>query len=330
VTDPTNPSETGFFETPCYALDVVLNDTIAYVADGTSGLRILNKSNPANIYEIGSCDTPGNASALFYADQLVYVADGDSLMIYDVADPSSPVRISAYDTPGQTQGVVVVDTLCYVIDWGTLRIYNVSNPYNPIEIGFCTTPGNAEDVAIQDTFAYVADGHAHGTGLQIINIANPASPFIVGGYDCWPGWARDAGMFDVGFYDTPSSAYNIAVSSTTVYVAAYHSGLQVYEHMVSHIDEDRQEDLGMHAIQLLQNPVTNDKIHLRLHALSATPLGFSIFNAAGQKVQDHAGTLYDAGVHDMVIPLYALPIGVYFLTLQGSHQSTAIKVIIAR
>ncbi|MCP4845631.1 MAG: hypothetical protein GY901_11100, partial [Actinomycetia bacterium] len=50
----------------------------AYVADGISGLRVIDVSNPALPVEIGALDTPGLAYDVEVVGDLAYLADGNS------------------------------------------------------------------------------------------------------------------------------------------------------------------------------------------------------------------------------------------------------------
>ena len=78
----------------------------------------------------------------------------------------------------------------------------------PEIVGSVETPGTAIGVAVREGLAYVAD---YRSGLQVIDVTDPASPQIVGGVD------------------TPGGAANVAVSGTHAYVADYGSGLQVID-----------------------------------------------------------------------------------------------------
>ena len=71
-----------------------------------------------------------------------------------------------------------------------------------------STPGDANGVFVLGQTAYVADGKQ---GVQIIDISEPWTPYIVGSVD------------------TPGSAENIFVSGTTAYVADGVKGLQVID-----------------------------------------------------------------------------------------------------
>jgi len=57
-------------------------DSLAYLADGSGGLRIINVSNPTNPVEVGFYDTGSSAHGVYVFNGLAYVADGrDGLYI---------------------------------------------------------------------------------------------------------------------------------------------------------------------------------------------------------------------------------------------------------
>jgi len=58
-----------------------------------------------------------------------------------------------------------------------LLILDVSNPATPSVLSSLYMPGYAFGLAVEGDYAYVAEG---GSGLVIVNVANPAAP-------CWRG-----------------------------------------------------------------------------------------------------------------------------------------------
>ncbi|MFM6288198.1 MAG: LVIVD repeat-containing protein, partial [Dolichospermum sp.] len=78
----------------------------------------------------------------------------------------------------------------------------------PTLVGNYDTSDRAIDVQIVGNYAYVAD---LGSGLQIIDISNPAAPTLVGNYDT-SGWA-----------------YGVQIVGNYAYVADYGSGLQIID-----------------------------------------------------------------------------------------------------
>ena len=155
----------GFYNTPGSAWGVAVAGGYAYVADGGSGLRVVDVSTPSNPTEVGFYDTPGGAEGVAVAAGYAYVADGYGLRVVDVSDPTNPTEVGFYDTPGSAHGVAVAGGYAYVTDWQGLRVVDVSTPSDPTEVGFYDTPGWAEGVAVAGGYAYVADGSG---GLLIL------------------------------------------------------------------------------------------------------------------------------------------------------------------
>jgi hypothetical protein len=106
-------------------LGVAVSGNFAYVADGWTGLRIINVSNPQSPFEAGYYDTPGRAWSVAVSGNFAYVADDyDGLRIINVSNPQSPFEAGYYDTPGYACGVAVSGNFAYVADlYAGLQIY---------------------------------------------------------------------------------------------------------------------------------------------------------------------------------------------------------------
>ncbi|MDD1458344.1 cadherin domain-containing protein, partial [Dolichospermum sp. ST_sed7] len=100
----------------------------AYVADGDSGLQIIDISNPTTPTLKGNYDTSGLAYGVQVVGNYAYVADYTSgLQIIDISNPTTPTLKGNYDTSGYALGVQVVGNYAYVADSdGGLKIINVS------------------------------------------------------------------------------------------------------------------------------------------------------------------------------------------------------------
>jgi len=77
-----------------------------------------------------------------------------------------------------------------------------------VKVGAYDTSSIAYGVALSGSYAYMATGES---GLQTIDVSNPASPTLQ------------------STYNTPSSAYGVALSGSCAYVADYTSGLQIID-----------------------------------------------------------------------------------------------------
>jgi hypothetical protein len=146
---------------------VAVSGSYAYVADGSSGLRVVDVSNPTNPVEVGYCNTPSIAWGVAVAGSYAYIADGDSgLRVIDVSNPGVPVERSHCNTVSRARGVAVAGNYAFVAaEMAGLRVIDISEPSNPQERGSYDTPGYANGVAVSGNYAYVADGT---TGLLII------------------------------------------------------------------------------------------------------------------------------------------------------------------
>jgi hypothetical protein len=162
-------------------------DGYAYVADGPSGLQIVDVGNPVAPVLVGGIDTPGTATDVAVLDGRAYVADGSAgLRVIDVSAPSAPLALGAVDTPGNARGVDAVDDLVVIADAaGGVHVVSVADPASPVVLGSTHTRPNAvsraADVAVRDRLAYVADGaNSSLGGLRVIDFRNPSTPVVVG------------------------------------------------------------------------------------------------------------------------------------------------------
>ncbi|MDB9535207.1 DUF4347 domain-containing protein [Dolichospermum planctonicum CS-1226] len=209
ITDRAKPVVKGSYKiSNGQGVQVVGN--YAYVADSSSGLQIIDISNPTALTLKGNYDTSGSAYDVQIVGNYAYVADGASgLQIIDISNPTAPTLKGNYNTSGSANGVQVVGNYAYVADGASgLQIIDISNPTTPTLKGNYDTSGLALGVQVVGNYAYVADG---GSGLQIIDISNPAAPTIKGNYD------------------TSGSANRVQVVGNYAYVADDYSGLQIID-----------------------------------------------------------------------------------------------------
>ncbi|NCT46097.1 MAG: endo-1,3-1,4-beta-glycanase ExsH, partial [Microcystis aeruginosa G11-09] len=182
----------------------------AYVADGWSGLQIIDISNPATPTLKGNYDISSYAQDVQIVGNYAYVADGNSgLQIIDISNPAAPTLKGNYNTSGYARDVQIVGNYAYVADgYSGLQIIDISNPAAPTLKGNYNTSGYARDVQIVGNYAYVAN---NDSGLQIIDISNPAAPTLKGNYQ------------------TSGNAFDVQIVGNYAYVADYDGGLQILD-----------------------------------------------------------------------------------------------------
>ena len=224
-------TQVGSYNTTGNASGVQVVGNYAYVADGNSGLQIIDISNPNAPVLAGSYDTSGAARGVQVVGNYAYVADGNSgLQIINISNPITPVLAGSYDTRGYASRVQVAGNYAYVAGGNSgLQIINISNPITPVLAGSYDTRGYASEVEVVGNYAYVADGNS---GLQIIDISNPNAPVLAGSSYNTIGYAE--GVQVVGNYayvaDLSSGLkiINISNPSVPVLASSYNIGFSTY------------------------------------------------------------------------------------------------------
>jgi len=200
---------------------VEVSGDYAYVADYSSGLRVISVADPAHPDTVGRCNSLGRTHGVAASEGYAYVVAGASgLWVISVADPAQPAAVGHYDTPGLAWGVAVVGDFAYVADGDSgLRVISVADPAHPVEVGSCDTPGQARGVTVVDDYAYVAD---RDSGLRVVSVVDPAHPV------------------EAGYIVMSGRALSVAVSGDYAYVAADAGGLRV----ISIIDPAHPVEVG--------------------------------------------------------------------------------------
>jgi hypothetical protein len=255
ISNPAHPVIKGFYDKLEEPQDVAVVGSYAYIADGGRGLRVIDVSNPAAPAEVGFLDTPGDAQSVTIAGQYAYVAAG-SLQIIDISNPSAPVAVALSNIPAVD--VAVVDQRAYIAAGSEgLRIVDVSEPAAPREVGaYSILQGAASQVVVAAGYAYLSWGNCVvganyvlcWGGVEVVSIANP-TPIRVGSYfgDSWALGMTIVGSHvylahglrglrmihvsipsaptEVGFYNTPFYARDVAAANGYLYVADTDGGL---------------------------------------------------------------------------------------------------------
>jgi len=150
---------------------------------------------------------------------------------------------------GSCNGVFVKDNYAYIGRGSTLEILEISNPGNPVSVGWVLTEHLIDGICISNSYAYVI---SVDEGLYVIDISEPATPYICGYYDTVlelgfrsiyvlnnfayliTANAATNGLhivdvsdpfnpFEAGYYDTGTLEEAVWVVDTLAYVTSYFS-----------------------------------------------------------------------------------------------------------
>ena len=240
------------FETPGSTHDLCVRDDMIFLADGRSGLQIVDIHDPYNPELVGELDLPGEVFGLEIHDDFAYLAIGISgFQIVDISDLANPEAIGRFDSPGSAQDITVRGDYAYIADEdGGLRVVDVFDPTRPAEVASLETPGIARGIHIEGQNVFLA---IDVRGLMVVDISDPETPVAVGNYNT-PGWTYDVevrgnfayladerrglrilnienieDMVEVGFCVTGQNAYGLQLDGNYAYIADGDGGLVVID-----------------------------------------------------------------------------------------------------
>lgn len=175
------PIVRGGLDTPGFANAAAVFGNLAYVADDTGGLRLVDLSDLDNLGSLGAYTPTGALWSVCLQTNLLFLALGSNgVAILDVNQPTQPTFVGAFDTPGTALNLAVTNNRVFVADGAAgLQIWSVTNPVAPVALGFLATSGHTRDVQVAGDLAFLAEGSG---GLRIVTVTNPAAPVAIGSY----------------------------------------------------------------------------------------------------------------------------------------------------
>jgi hypothetical protein len=206
---------------------ILIRDTCVYIVYGNcdewkcvGGLKVLNISKPDHPIESCHYIKENPIYDLAIENNLVYLPVGNQLQVVNIADPNNPSMVSSIKFGLDITSLVVLNGYAYVSEnCSALHIINVNNPANLTESGYLAISNRCiiHDLKISGEFLYAIPS-LNGDGpddseLLVINILNPANPFIVS-------------TLNMGDFDT---AKRIALNDNLLYVAQGSSGLYIID-----------------------------------------------------------------------------------------------------
>ena len=192
VIDVASASVLGSYDTPGTANAVALNPvtqgsyapgTLAYVADGAQGLRVLDISHPAQPLSVGSLAMSGTQVDLALAGTIACVLSNTGPMAtVDVSMPSAPVFKRSVSATASPTHLAVSGSLAAVVSNDSLNAYldliSIATPTLPTRVGSVTvalSPTGAKGVDLVGGRAYVA---GNTDGLEVYDVTVPSVPTL--------------------------------------------------------------------------------------------------------------------------------------------------------
>ena len=216
IADSIQPRMLGQINARSLVSQVVVQDSLLFVACGSWGAQIYSVRDPADPRELGSMDAV--IGDLCVQDTFCYTAGGGSFRIYNFADPTQPAQVAAVSDSGDV--IAEAGGYAYVGHGSSgsgLNVYDARNPHSPtlintlagvqlalfirgqrlfrasvqpsyFQILDISDPSSIHEISridgyggiglyADDYFAYLSCTYDH-EGLFVIDITNPANPQI--------------------------------------------------------------------------------------------------------------------------------------------------------
>lgn len=235
-------TEVGSYNTPGIAYDVEVVGSTAFVADGATGVVLLNVSNPASPALISTYNTAGTAREVIVSGNIVYVADGASgVSCFDIQNPSSPGAnaTGTIATGGTAYDIEISGNLLAVATGSNVKLYNITGACTfSAQLGSISFSG-AQQIAITGNYLFINN---NSFGNYVYDISNPSSPTsrIIGGTPQLteegggPMIAHNGYMWSLVNYIINFNRYPISGtewnSSATLYANSAFAKLRTVEH----------------------------------------------------------------------------------------------------
>ncbi|MFX0087605.1 MAG: right-handed parallel beta-helix repeat-containing protein [Candidatus Hodarchaeota archaeon] len=164
-----------FIDINSSANGVCIENNLAYIADSSENIHVVDITHPLNPTVLTSIPTnKGSIDKISVADGYAFVLEGGGLFsIYDIRDIYNSTKIFE-DYYIETFHLVVDNDFAYITaDDQSVVIYNVSNPMNPSSRNTIIMNHSADGLFKYQDWLYVG---LKEDGLALINVSDPSNP----------------------------------------------------------------------------------------------------------------------------------------------------------
>jgi FlgD Ig-like domain/LVIVD repeat len=148
----------GSVDTPGTAESVAFSGIHAYVGDRSSGLQVIDVSNPQNPQIAGNVVWQGAANDVVVSGSYAYVLQDSGHLFYviEITNPGSPQIVGSVELPDGALNLAVSGSHVYVAArFAGLQVIDITDPASPQIVGGMMTGGVVNTVAVSGSYAYV-------------------------------------------------------------------------------------------------------------------------------------------------------------------------------
>lgn len=169
----------GRYLTHAFYPSLAIAADVAYVADQSGRISLINISEPEDTEAIGSIDFLYDEDVLGIENNILCLYTcNHTIEIYNVANLTNPILLSSLELSWVPELKVFDHGFLYLAnDDVGMQVFNLTDPCNPTPMGIYANPGNYTCMKVLNGFAYLA----HSTfGLLVIDVENPGAPQLMG------------------------------------------------------------------------------------------------------------------------------------------------------
>ncbi len=159
------PSELGRISFEGYAMELIVDDSRAYVVQGNE-LSVVDVTFPMMMSELAVYDLSNYGFDIAQDGEYLYVAALDAMDIFQRTGPDAFELIHSIPSTGtQCKSVAIWDNFLLMgKSESGMSVYDITTPDSPTLSGTANTPGWVLDIEVEGDMAYIADGSFVGVG----------------------------------------------------------------------------------------------------------------------------------------------------------------------
>lgn len=178
ISDPTNPNQVAYFDTPGSAKSIVALDRYIFVADGSEGLLVLELTPDGNLQQVAKLDTPGNSQDLILRSPFLFLADGKAgIKTYTLSQLPDGINVQAsiaFEIGEDITTLSLSNDLLFAGDEKNRAwIISIENPLSPRKLGEFDTKTPIHDLSLTENLLFLAGGKR---GLIVLDVQDPTNP----------------------------------------------------------------------------------------------------------------------------------------------------------
>jgi hypothetical protein len=164
--------------------DIKVNNGSAFIACDSTGMIVVDISDPHTISVLDTASTEWPTSDIFVEGNYAYLLENfnfypveDSrLAIFDVSIPSQANRVGTAQFDGNANSIYIQQNIAFIGGTNSiLSVVNVADPSNPILVDSLPDLDWINDIKISDNIGYVAGSG----GLYVLDLSSIANPQII-------------------------------------------------------------------------------------------------------------------------------------------------------